>query len=74
MAIAAEIDCTVAQLALAWCIKNKNVSSVIIGASKVSQLMENLESVSVADRMSHECMVKIDEILDNAPKLPVDRF
>src|SRR6185369_4174799 len=46
-AIAKELDCTLAQLALAWCLKNPNVSSVITGASRVSQVEENMKAVGV---------------------------
>jgi aryl-alcohol dehydrogenase-like predicted oxidoreductase len=74
MVVAEGLGCTVAQLALAWCIKNPNVSSVIVGASKVSQLLENMEAVAVSAKITPEVMMKIDMILGNAPKLPADRM
>ena len=43
-----------AQLSIAWCLKNKNVSSVILGASKKSQLKENLASLEVYDMLNEE--------------------
>ena len=43
-----------AQLSIAWCLKNKNVSSVILGASKKSQLKENLESLNVYELITDE--------------------
>ena len=43
-----------AQLSIAWCLKNKNVSSVILGASKKSQLKENLKSLEVYETIDEE--------------------
>jgi voltage-dependent potassium channel beta subunit len=60
-AIARDLDCTLAQLALAWCLKNPNVSSVITGASRVSQVEENLKAVEVAPKLTGEVMRAIDE-------------
>jgi aryl-alcohol dehydrogenase-like predicted oxidoreductase len=58
--IARELDCTLAQLALAWCLKNPNVSSVITGASRVSQVEENMKAVGVVSRLGDEVMRRID--------------
>ena len=58
--IARELDCTLAQLALAWCLKNPNVSSVITGASRASQVEENLRAVDVAPKLTPEVMKKIE--------------
>jgi voltage-dependent potassium channel beta subunit len=60
-AIAKELDCTLAQLALAWCLKNPNVSSVITGASRVSQVEENMKAVGVVPRLGDELMRRIDK-------------
>jgi voltage-dependent potassium channel beta subunit len=60
-------QCTVSQLALAWCIKNKNVSTVLLGATKPEQLLENFGCLSVAERMTDADMSRIDEILGNVP-------
>jgi voltage-dependent potassium channel beta subunit len=49
--IAAELGCSTAQLAIAWCLGNPDVSSVILGASRVGQLEENLAALAVADRL-----------------------
>jgi|TARA_B100001142_G_scaffold42187_2_gene37955 voltage-dependent potassium channel beta subunit len=48
------------QLAILWCLKNKNVSTVIIGASKLSQLKENLKSINYSEIMTDEIMNKIN--------------
>ena len=60
--LAAELRCTVAQLALAWVAKNPNVSTVITGASKLSQLQSNLSAIDVIERLTPEVMAKIDAI------------
>lgn len=61
--IAKALDCTLSQLAIAWCLKNPHVSSVITGASKVKQLVENLGAVSVKAKLVPEIMQKIDSVL-----------
>ena len=58
--IAAELGGSVAQLALAWVAKNPRVSSVITGASKLSQLQSNLGALALVDKLSPEVMVRID--------------
>jgi len=54
--IADELGVTMAQLSIAWCLKNQNVSSVILGASKKNQLKENLGSLEVYDMLNEEIM------------------
>lgn len=66
--IAEELDCTMAQMALAWCLKNPNVSTVITGASRKEQVVENMRALEVADRLSPELMEKIETVLQNRPK------
>jgi voltage-dependent potassium channel beta subunit len=58
--IAAEFDCTLAQLAIAWCLGNPDVSSVILGASRVGQLQENLGALAVADRLDRATRTLIE--------------
>jgi voltage-dependent potassium channel beta subunit len=59
--IAEELGCTLSQLSIAWCLKNPNVSTVILGASRVEQLHENLKAAEVASRITLEVMQRIDE-------------
>jgi voltage-dependent potassium channel beta subunit len=66
--IAQEIDSSVAQLALAWCLKNPDVSTVITGASRVEQVTENLKSLDIVNNMNEDVMRRIDEILQNKPE------
>lgn len=60
--IARDLDCTVAQLAIAWCARNPHVSSVITGASRVEQVRENMKAAAVIPRLTHEVMERIDAI------------
>jgi voltage-dependent potassium channel beta subunit len=68
--IAKELGCTLAQLALAWCLKNPNVSSVITGASNPEQVAENMRALEVAPKLNLETMGRIDAILGNRPQPP----
>lgn len=61
--IAKELDCTLAQFAIAWCAKNPNVSTVIMGASRVEQVRENLKALEVLPRLSEKIMNRVDEIV-----------
>lgn len=63
-----ELQCTVAQLALAWVVKiNPNTSTVILGASKPEQIVENLKAIDVLPKLTPEILKKLDDILGNAP-------
>ena len=68
--LATEQGLSMAQLALIWCTTNKNVSTVILGASKSSQLIENLKSLDLLDQVDTTMMDKIENILKNKPVLP----
>ena len=57
--IAAELDCTLAQMCLAWCAANPNVSSVITGASRPSQVAENFAAIDVLPLLTPEVMARI---------------
>ena len=62
VAVADELDCTPAQLALAWCAKNPHVSTVITGASKVQQVEENMQALEVIGRLDADTMERIGSI------------
>ncbi len=70
--IAEELGCTMAQLALAWTLKNPNVSTTITGASKVEQVVDNMEAIDVVEKLTPEVMERIEAILDNKPAQPTD--
>jgi voltage-dependent potassium channel beta subunit len=59
-AVAASLDCSLSQLAIAWCARNPNVSSVITGASRVEQVRENMGAVDVLPLLDDEVMARID--------------
>ena len=60
--IAQELGASLSQLALAWVAKNPRVSSVITGASKLSQLKQNLGALEVLPKLTPEVMARIDAI------------
>jgi aryl-alcohol dehydrogenase-like predicted oxidoreductase len=60
--VAAELGCTLAQLAIAWAAKNPRVSTVITGASRVDQLRSNLGALDVMDKLTPEMMYRIEAI------------
>lgn len=68
--LAKELDMTTAQLALAWCAVNPNVSTIILGASKIEQLKENLETLNHLNKISPEVMERLETILQNKPVKP----
>ena len=61
--VAKDLNCSLAQLAIAWCARNPRVSTVITGASRVSQVEENLRATQVIPRLNPEVMQKIDGIV-----------
>lgn len=67
--LADKLECKTSHLALAWCLKNENVSSVITGASRPEQIVENIESLKVLPKLTAEIMGEIDELLGNKPAL-----
>jgi voltage-dependent potassium channel beta subunit len=62
--IAKELGATLSQLALAWCLKNPFVSTVITGASRVEQVHENMKAAEIAPKITQEIMEKIDVIFE----------
>lgn len=61
--LAGELDCSQAQLALAWIIKNRRVSTCLTGATRPEQVRDNLQAVDVVPRLSEEVLARIEEIL-----------
>lgn len=61
-AIAVELGCSLSQLAIAWVAKNSRVSSVIMGASRLSQLTENLAAIPVVPLLTPDVLARIDEV------------
>ena len=67
--LAGDLGVSLTNMSLAWCLKNPNVSSVILGATKPHQLEENLKSLEVLPKLTTEIMEKIDEVMGNKPSL-----
>lgn len=65
--IAEELGCSLAQLAIAWCLTNPNVSTVITGASRPEQVSENMKAMDVVGKLSPEVLDRIEKIVDNKP-------
>ena len=59
--IAEELECTPSQMALAWCAKNPNVSTVITGASTVEQVHENFGALDVLPKLTDDVMARIKQ-------------
>ncbi|MBP7272473.1 MAG: aldo/keto reductase [Saprospiraceae bacterium] len=68
--LAKSLGTSLAKMAIAWCVKNDKVSSVILGASKIEQLKETLTSLDVLSLLTAEVLAQIEKILDNKPALP----
>ena len=65
--IAQEVGLTMSQFALAWALQNKNVSSVIMGATKPSQVKENVKAAGV--KLDESVMKSVNEILGDLPEM-----
>jgi voltage-dependent potassium channel beta subunit len=70
--VADALGCTRAQLAIAWCLKNPNVSTVITGASSAEQVDENMKALDVAKKLKRPVLDRIEEILNNRPYPIID--
>ena len=62
--LAKELGCTLAQLALAWCLRNPRVSSVITGATRVEQVRENMSALDVVDKLTPDVLTRIGAIVE----------
>ena len=67
--LAQELNIPLVNMAICWCLKNKNVSTVILGASKIDQLKQNLRSADYYDKIDADVMNRIEKILLNSPNL-----
>jgi len=67
--VAADLGCSLAQLALAWCLKNPHVSTVITGASKAAQVRENVKALEFVPKLTPEVLGRIEGILENKPRM-----
>ncbi len=67
--VAAELGCSMAQMALAWCLNNPNVSTVITGASRPEQVQENMKALDVVAKLTPDVIERIEGILKNKPEI-----
>jgi voltage-dependent potassium channel beta subunit len=66
--LAADLGCSMAQMALAWCLKNPNVSTVITGASRREQVVENMKALEVVPKLTPDVLEMIEGVLGNKPQ------
>eukprot|EP01015_Nassula_variabilis_P004588 TRINITY_DN131_c0_g2_i1.p1 TRINITY_DN131_c0_g2~~TRINITY_DN131_c0_g2_i1.p1 ORF type:complete len:364 (+),score=65.52 TRINITY_DN131_c0_g2_i1:121-1212(+) len=66
--IAKEVGCSLSQLAIAWVVKNPNVSTCLLGASKVSQIEDNVKSLQFVDKITPEIEARINQIMGTQPQ------
>lgn len=66
--IAADLDTSMARLAIAWCLKNPHVSTVITGASRPAQVADNMQALDVVPKLTEDVMAHIAQVLDNTPE------
>ncbi len=64
--LAKDLGCTLAQLSLAWCLKNPRVSTVITGATRVEQVKENMKAIEVAPTLTPELLSRIEAIVGDS--------
>ncbi|KIM64182.1 hypothetical protein SCLCIDRAFT_1213610 [Scleroderma citrinum Foug A] len=76
-----ELGCSITHLALAWVARNPNTSTIILGASKPEQVLDNLKALEVIPKLTPEILSKIEEILKNKPapnnsygRPPLDKY
>jgi aryl-alcohol dehydrogenase-like predicted oxidoreductase len=65
-----ELGTTTPILSIAWCIKNPNVTTAILGATKAAQLTENLKAIEAMSLLTPEVLERIEAIMQNKPILP----
>ncbi len=67
--VAEELGIPMARFALAWCLTNENVSTVITGASRVEQVTENMKAMEDVKLLTDDVLAKVEDILDNQPNV-----
>ncbi len=68
--LATKLDVSMAALNIAWCIKNPHVSTAILGATKKTQLLDNLKAIAALEKLTPDIMEKIESIMKTKPVLP----
>ncbi|XP_045509551.1 voltage-gated potassium channel subunit beta-2 isoform X2 [Colias croceus] len=68
--LANSLNCSMSQLAVAWCLKNENVNCLLLGATSVEQFKENIHALQIVPQLSPVVMVDIERLLSNKPQRP----
>ena len=68
--VADKMETNLAALSIAWCIKNPNVTTAILGATSKEQLEQNLKSLDLYPKLNNELMTEIDDLMATKPVLP----
>jgi voltage-dependent potassium channel beta subunit len=68
--LAKELGVSLASLSIAWCVKNENVTTAILGATKKTQLLDNLDALKALPLLTEERLKQIDEIVGTKPRIP----
>ena len=69
-----KLNWSLTQLSIAWVIRNKDVSTAILGAMKPGQLIEDLGALEVCKKLNKEILIEIETIMKNAPKGEIDQL
>ncbi|XP_023953924.1 voltage-gated potassium channel subunit beta-2 isoform X2 [Bicyclus anynana] len=68
--LANTLNCTMSQLAVAWCLKNESVNCLLLGATSVEQFKENIHALQIVPQLTHTVMADIERLLSNKPQRP----
>ncbi|XP_039763539.1 voltage-gated potassium channel subunit beta-2 isoform X3 [Pararge aegeria] len=68
--LANTMNCTMSQLAVAWCLKNESVNCLLLGATSVEQFKENIHALQIVPQLTHSVMADIERLLSNKPQRP----
>ncbi|KAF2886740.1 hypothetical protein ILUMI_19433 [Ignelater luminosus] len=69
-ALAERLGCTLAQLSIAWCLKNESVQCLLLGATSIDQLYDNIQSLQLIPKLNTNLVAEIERILENKPTRP----
>jgi voltage-dependent potassium channel beta subunit len=67
--IAKKLNISLAEMSIAWCLKNPNVSTAILGATKKEQIVQNLKALDAVPLLTAEVMEKIEKVMNNKPAI-----
>ncbi|KAL0852042.1 hypothetical protein ABMA28_000299 [Loxostege sticticalis] len=68
--LANSLNCSMSQLAVAWCLKNDSVNCLLLGASSVEQFKENIHALQIVPQLTPSVMIEIERLLANKPQRP----